>query len=116
MDARVLERVVKKERERLEREKGWKGPATRQTHRYEATLMGITFSSSIVVALFSFFPSRTRLVPTPLSFARFYFPLPSLLFRLFGRQPSNEWLETKRNGTKVNTYVYKCTGILYGTD
>lgn len=65
MDARVLERVVKKERERLEREKGWKGPATRPTHRYGATLMGITFSSSIVVALFSFF-SQAGLVSSRL--------------------------------------------------
>lgn len=114
MDARVLERVVKKERERLEREKGWKGPATRPTHRYGATLMGITFSSSIVVALFSFFPKPDSSHPVSTQLCSLLFPPPLAPFS-FLRSSAFERVtrdETKRNETKVNTYVYKCTGIL----
>lgn len=81
--------------------------ATRPAHRYEATLMGITFSPSIVVALFSFFsPTRTRLIPT-LHSALLASISPSSFF-----VSSVVSLRTReRNETKVNTHVYKCTGI-----
>lgn len=96
MDARVLERVVKKERERLEREKGWKGPGG---HSAGSSIRSDANGNNVLSvhrcrALSFFFPNPDSSHPdSPLSFARIYFPL--LLFRLFGHQPSDE--RTKRN-------------------